>query len=485
MNRRDFAKAGLSVLGAPLLARANQTARPNIISIVTDDQARWSVGAYGNRESRTPNMDRLAREGARFANAFVATPVCSPSRASFLTGRHGTQVGITDQITLQEAEAGLGLPSSAITWPEVLRQHGYRTALFGKWHLGTQPKFHPRKHGFDYFFGSLAGSFSPMNPKLELHGRETQLQGASSDLVMDEALRFIDGNRERPFAASIHFREPHSPYAPMPAEDMAPFKDLDPTIPNVKGLDVAQVKQWHREYYASVHAVDRNLGRLFEKLDALGLAESTIVLFTSDHGYNIGHHGIRKKGKGVWITGPAHGSRRPNMFDTTITVPLLVRWPGVVRPGAVIDEHVSNIDTFASVLGLLGIGIPGGAKQEGMDFSPLLRGQKVAWRDTIFGQFDAHNDAVFHMRMVRTPEWKLVRHHQNSQLDELYHLGSDPDETENLYGQSAHAAVRDQLQQRLTAWQRMIDDPLLKEPRRTQVGRASDALSSRRETGTP
>src|SRR5438093_9374532 len=150
-----------SVLTLPSQNRQPQTraSQLNLISIVTDDQARWSVGAYGNRESRTPNMDRLAREGALFTNAFVATPVCSPSRAAFLTGKYGTQVGITDYITPLEARAGIGLPSATTTWPEVLQQHGYRTALFGKWHLGEQPQFHPHRHGFDYFFGSLAGSY--------------------------------------------------------------------------------------------------------------------------------------------------------------------------------------------------------------------------------------------------------------------------------------------------------------------------------------
>lgn len=471
--RARIALSALPLAALSLIAAAGSVAAPrgrevrepavrlNIISIVTDDQARWSVGAYGNRESRTPNMDRLAREGARFANAFVATPVCSPSRASFLTGKYGTQVGITDYIAPAEAQAGLGLPAETVTWPEVLQQHGYRTGLFGKWHLGTQPQFHPTRHGFDHFFGSLAGSFPPVNPRLELDGKETQMRGAGSDLVMDEALRFIEGSRERPFAALIHFREPHLSYTPMPEQDAAPFTDLDPTIPQTKGLDAAQVKRWHREYYACLHAVDRNLGRLLRKLDELGLADRTIISLTSDHGYNIGQHGIHTKGNGFWIAGGVQGPKRPNMFDTSISVPLLVRWPGVVKPGTVVAEHVSNIDTFASALGMLGLKGPDGVRQEGMDFSPLLRGERVAWRDAIYGQYDLHNAGLAYMRMIRTPEWKLVRHHQANLLDELYHLKDDPDETENLYARPAHAAVREQLQERLTAWQRSIDDPLL------------------------
>src|SRR6185503_11583792 len=137
-------------------------ARPlNLVSIVTDDQAAWSIGAYGNRESRTPNIDRLAREGARFLNAFASTPVCSPSRAAMLTGRFGTQVGITDYIEKKEGKAGAGLSPASLTWPMVLQRHGYRTGLVGKWHLGEKQESHPTRLGFDTFFGELGGAFKP------------------------------------------------------------------------------------------------------------------------------------------------------------------------------------------------------------------------------------------------------------------------------------------------------------------------------------
>jgi arylsulfatase A-like enzyme len=153
--------------------------RYNIISIVTDDQAHWTVGCYGNPEVRTPHMDRLGCEGAKFLNAFVATPVCSPSRVSFLTGLYGTQVGITDFLCRAEERAGLGLPESAITWPAVLQRHEYATALIGKWHLGTQPQFHPTRHGFNHFFGWLLTPQS-IDPLLEVEGQNRQLN------LMDE-----------------------------------------------------------------------------------------------------------------------------------------------------------------------------------------------------------------------------------------------------------------------------------------------------------
>lgn len=439
----------------------DSTERFNIISIVTDDQADWSIGAYGNRDSRTPNMDRLAREGALFRNAFVNTPVCSPSRVAFLTGLYGSQVGITDWIDPNEAKAGLGLPTNAITWPKILQRHGYITALVGKWHLGIQPQFHPTKHGFDHFFGFLAGGMTPMNPTLEANGQTREFKGAVSDLLMDDALEFVQVNRTRPFALLIHFREPHLPYTPMPEEDSAPFKNLDPTIPPSSPKDAVKIKQWTREYYAAIHAIDRNLGRLLNKLDELNLTRKTIILFTSDHGYMIGHHGLHTKGNASWISGPNQGKKRPNMFEESIRVPLIIRWPGVVKPKTEIHQTVSNIDTLPTILSMLNVSIPKNLKQNGVDFSPLLRGKKIEPHKELFGQYDLHNGGLAYMRMVRTDEWKLVRHYESISLDELYDLENDPGETKNLYDDPSRKKIREQLQLRLTKWQRSIDDPLL------------------------
>lgn len=450
-----------TLLGVLLGGAASSAERYNLVSIVTDDQGRWACGAYGNTEARTPNIDRLAREGARFLNAFVTTPVCSPSRAGFFTGRYGTQLGITDWIAPVEAEAGLGLPPEAVTWPEVLQKHGYRTALVGKWHLGSLPQFHPTRHGFDHFVGFLGGGNQPIDPTLEVEGKSQKLRGPLPDLLTDDALRFIEANQARPFALCLHFRAPHLPYGPVPAEDAAPFQDLDPAIPMAPGIDRDQVKKWTRDYYASIHSVDRNLGRLLRRLDELKLTERTIVLFTSDHGYMIGHHGLHTKGNAHWIAGGVWGPKRPNMFDDSLRVPLLIRWPGVVRPGTDIAEPVTNLDTFASVLGMLGLPLPAEAKHEGADFSPLLRRQKIPWRDAVFGQYDLHNNGLAYLRMIRTGDWKLVRHHHANFLDELYDLKNDPGETRNLYATPAHAGVRADLQQRLTDWQRSIDDPLV------------------------
>ncbi len=443
-------------------APAGESKPLNIIAIVTDDQARWSVGAYGNQEARTPNMDRLAREGALFKNAFVATPVCSPSRASFLSGRYGTQVNIRDWINPKEAAAGLGLPATALTWIEILKRSGYVTGLVGKWHLGNLPQFHPNRRGFDHFFGFLGGGNSPMNPTLDENGQSKKFTGSLPDILTDNALDFIRKNRAGPFALCLHFREPHAPYGPVPEADSKPFKDLDLTIPKYPGLPEKEVKKLTREYYASIHAVDRNLGRLLALLDELGLADNTIILFTSDHGYNIGHHGLHYKGNARWLVlGDMRDKARPNMFETSLAVPLLIRWPRVVRPGTQMGQLVSNIDTFASVLGMLKVKPPADYKQESMDFSLLLRGQKIPWRDAVFAQYDMHTGGTAHMRSVRTSRFHLVRQFLKNQPDELFDLAGDPDELANLYNDPKYRETREQLQHRLALWQQSIGDPIL------------------------
>ena len=405
--------------------------RPNVITIVTDDQAAWTLGCYGNRECPTPNMDRLARQGVRFTNAFVVTPVCSPSRASFLTGRYGTELGITDWINKPEMDAGVGLPDVP-TWPGILKQNGYATALVGKWHLGDQPRFHPTKHGFDHFFGFLGGGESPMDPGLEKGRKFQRFKGPIADLLTDDAIDFVQANADKPFALCLMLREPHLPYVPMPKEDAAAVANLDPTIPDAPYIDAKQVKDWTRKYYAAIHAADRNIGRLLDKLDELKLADNTIVLFTSDHGYCVGQHTLHTKGNASWIAGGVEGPKRPNMFEENIRVPLIIRWPGVAKPGGEIADAVTNLDTFATMLGMLGI--PSGdlvKQQRGVDFSPLLRGQSLPPRDAIFAQYDMHNGGFASMRMIRTSDWKLVRHQLTNGLNELYDLKNDPGETKN------------------------------------------------------
>lgn len=440
--------------------------RPNLIAIVTDDQGRWACGAYGNDDIHTPNIDRIGREGAIFTGAITATPVCSPSRATYFSGRWPTQVGITDYLHPDESDAGVGLAGPI--WPAALQQAGYRTALIGKWHLGTQSQFHPTNLGFDHFMGFLGGGNSPMDPTLEVDGQERQLKGPLPDLLVDDAIGFVRENRDGPFALSLHFRAPHLPYGPVPDEDMEHYRSLDPQLPQAQALDVEQVKRSTRAYYASISSVDRNVGRLLDVLDELHLTQNTWVIFTSDHGYNEGRHGVDTKGNAQWIAGGVRGPKRPNMWETSIRVPLLMRWPSVVKPGTSIDTPVSNLDMYRTVLGGLNVSLPDGCQADGIDYSPLLRGEEVAERNALFGQYDLHNGGLAYMRMIRTPQYKLVRHFHANQMDELYDLVNDPDENRNLIGRNRgeagkHAAAIQDLQRQLTQWQQAIDDPILRD----------------------
>jgi uncharacterized sulfatase len=440
---------------APLVAAKP---RPNIVFICTDDQAQWALGAYGNRDVKTPNLDRLAFGGAIFRNAFTVTPVCSPSRAALMTSRYPSELRIADWIDPNK-EPDLGLAPSAIVWPELLKGYGYDTMLAGKWHLGTRDHFHPTRQGFDTFFGFRDGGNRPIDPKLEVDGQVRQLQGSLPDLLVDRGLTFVAEHRDQPFLLSIHFRAPHTPYAPVPAQDSEPYRTLDPAIPDFPGLPAQRVKSIYREYYASVTSVDRNVGRLLTGLDRLGIRANTVVIFTSDHGYMIGQHGLWHKGNAAWLVEGKSGNR-PNMFDLACRVPLLIEWPGVIAPGTTIDHVVSNLDILPTIVDMAGLGVPANLQIRGRSLVPLLTNRSNPWDDTLFGQYDMHHYQTARMRMIRTPEWKLIRHLEPGGEDELYDLTRDPGELRNLAGSADedHKKHRQQLETRLATWMKQIGD---------------------------
>lgn len=438
--------------------------RPNILFIVTDDQAEWTLGSYGNADARTPHLDRLAREGVRFTNAFTPSPVCSPSRATLLSGRYGTEVGITDWLNPEENEAGMGLPPELTTWAEALQRAGYRTGLVGKWHLGSKPQFHPTRQGYEFFLGFLGGGNQPMNPQLWVGDEQRVFPGPEPDVMTDAALAFLREADPRPFALSLHFRAPHTPYGPVPEVDMAPFRDAAVAIPVFRGLDQAQVRQWTREYYASVHSIDRNIVRVLDALQQSGLDRSTVVIFTSDHGYNIGHHGLHTKGNGTWVAGGVNGPTMPNMFDTSLKPPFIVRGPGVKGDGRQVAEMITFEDVYPTLLSLAGVPMPADAPKHGRDLTPLLRGEPVSnWRDAVYGQYDIHHYAIAHLRMIRETGWKLVRSYGTTTKDQLFDLTSDPGELKNLWNVPEHRERRQAMERRLREWMRSYDDPLLGE----------------------
>jgi uncharacterized sulfatase len=349
---------------------------------------------------------------------------------------------------------------------QILRRAGYATGLIGKWHLGETAAHHPNARGYDYFLGFLTGGNTPMNPTLEVDKKTEKLKGSLPDILVDHAIEFVTKNKAGPFALQLNFREPHAPYAPTPAADAEPFKNIDIAVPKVDGLDAKKVQQLRREYYASVHSIDRNLGRLMESLEKLGLLENTIIVFTSDHGYMIGQHGLWHKGNAVWMVGPNVGVQRANMYDLVLNVPLIVRVPGG-RRGVVCEDIVDGIDMFPTLLELVGVSPPADYKHHGRDFSPAIRSATppatYVPRDAHFSQFDVHNGVgkagKASMRSVLTKEWHLIRQYEKNQPDELFDRANDPDELVNLYESAKHREIRDRLQSRLDAWMRSIDDP--------------------------
>ncbi len=459
------------VAGRGATGQAAETPRQNIVFLLTDDQAPWALGLSGHPHALTPHLDELFRSGAWLTNSFTVTPVCSPSRASLMTSRYGSELGITDWIK-PSTEGELGLPPESPTWPALLQEAGYQTALFGKWHLGSRAQFHPTRFGFDDFLGMLEGGAAPINPRLEVNGVAQAVQGFPPDIFTDEAIRWLRlRDTKRPFCVCVHYREPHSRWLPVRDEDWEPFATLDPEIPNPEypKLDVARVKKMTAEYLASVHSVDRNVGKLMEELRRQGIDENTIVIYSSDHGYNMGHNGVWHKGNGHWVlTDPPPATeniprgQRPNLYDNSLRVPTAIRWPGVIAPGTVIDGTVSNLDWFPTICELAGVEVPEGTLLRGRSLVPLFRGEATG-DNGFFAQYSTHHQSRTHMRAYRTPQWKLIRDFLNEGRDELYDLENDPAESTNLIG-SDEPAVREviaELDRRLRAAMAEINDPVL------------------------
>ena len=447
--------------------------RPNIVFIYTDDQAPRAVAAAGDKRFITPHIDSIFHQGAHLTNAFVTTPVCSPSRLGLISSRYGSELGVTDWIN-PRAEQSLGLAEKTATWPRLLAEAGYRTALVGKWHLGTMDRYHPTRFGYHEFMGIRTGGCPPKGARLEmLDGTVKQVDGYTCDVFTDHALDFIrrQHTRPHPFAISLHFRAPHAAWLPVRPEDWAPFKDLDPEIPKTiyDDIDVPKVKKWTREYLAAVKSVDRNVGRVLALLDELKLARQTVVIFTSDHGYNLGDHGTWFKGNAHWVRKPLPPKkwknipprRRPNMWDTSLKVPCAIRWPGVIKPGTRITQTISNLDWFPTLLAMAQVKLPPSITIRGRDFTPLLSGRAVPWNNDLYAEYSMHHGATTHMRVWRTPHWKYMKDFASPGREELYDLTRDPGENRNLADSTRpeHVRIKTRLAQQILKRMTLLKDP--------------------------
>ena len=428
---------------------------PNILFILTDDQGPWAMGCAGNTEVRTPNLDRLAAEGMRFESFFCTSPVCSPARASILTGRIPSQHGVHDFLhwgrympgaTADETRFLADMPTSA----SILAETGYATCLSGKWHLGygLEPQA-----GFERWHAMPYGGSDYYHPPLAENGEVVMHDGEyATDLYTDNALRFLDeaAGSEQPFCLHMHYTAPHSPWGreqhPVDLWDdyfhNCPFDatpdDPPPDFLSCETRDTAYRRSSLAGYYAALEAMDRNVGRLLDRLERHGLREDTLVVFMSDNGMNMGHHGLYGKGNASWPQ---------NMFDPSVKVPCLISRPGHVPAGKVNSDLLSQYDWLPTLLDYLGLqdALPAGLP--GRSFAPLLHGETLDGDSKPIVVFDEYGP----VRMIRTQEWKLVWRYPAGP-HELYHLAKDPDETRNLFDYRGNAEIVQSLRADLDAW---------------------------------
>lgn len=452
------------------------TTKPNILFILTDDQGAWALHCAGNSEIHTPNLDRLAAQGMRFENFFCASPVCSPARASLLTGTIPSAHGVLDWLrggnldrdrigpeltgdpygNFSDEHKAIQYLAGRITYTDLLAQNGYTCALSGKWHLGDSLT---PQHGFRYWYTLGRGGCCYYHPDIAEEGRLHFEHGRYvTDLITDKALEFLGKLAEKPepFYLSVHYTAPHAPWEAEhhPAEFIRMYEDCPfrstPDVPDHPDLTCEPVygtprrQEKLRGYYAAITAMDRSVGRLLDRLEEQGLAENTLVIFTADNGMNMGHHGIWGKG---------NGTRPMNMYDSSVKVPFLVRWPGRVPAGAVCDRMVSACDFFPTLLDLLGLDAQQIQHLPGVSFADALRGAPGDGRKSVV-IFDEYGP----VRMIRTREYKYI-HRYPYGPDEFYDLKADPGEEHNLIAEETFAPVILEMRRQMERWFNRYVDP--------------------------
>ena len=426
--------------------------RPNIVLILMDD-LRWDeLGCVGHPFVRTPHIDRIAREGVRYNNAFATTPLCSPSRASFLTGRYPHAHGIIDNVDRSE------LSHRLVTFPLLLQRAGYETGYVGKWHMGVDDS---RRPGFD-FWVSIKGQGTYNDPEINEDGRVAKVPGYVTDIFNDRAVAFLKRPRTKPFLLYLAHKAVHPDvtqfadgrlsdpssgifrpadrhrdlYADQPIPrrqnvtdrlDGKPalrrqIDDLPPLGPSTGTSD-----ETIRSRLRMLMAVDDGVGRIFEALEQIGKSDETLILFTSDHGYFYGEHGLSVE--------------RRLAYEEAIRIPLLMRYPRLIHAGQVLDPMVLSIDLAPTLLEIGGAPIPDDVR--GRSLLPLLDGRTWAPRHSFLIEY--FSDTVFPRvrnmgyHAVRTERWKYIHYNELAEMDEFYDLESDPFEMRNLIDEPAGA----------------------------------------------
>ena len=459
-------------LGFPRAGTRRAAGAPNVLFIMTDDQRQDAMSAYGNAILQTPNMDRIAAGGVRFTEAFVTNSLCAPSRASVLTGLYSHAHGVITNGGGPVYYNQPGLRPDQLTFVHLLRQAGYHTALVGKWHLPSPPV------GFDHWV-VFPGQGAYHDPVMIANGARIQFRGHADDVVGDQALEFLRTRpKDRPFCLLYQFKSPHRAW--MPAERFArAFDDVPIPLPRTyedrlagkpealkqaemaiadmpdfteRGVDPSlpfeerkrkNLEALVRNYYRVLLSVDENLGRVLDFLDREKLADDTVVVYTSDNGFFLGEFGLFDKRL---------------MYEPSIRVPLLVRYPARVKPVVNETHLVLNVDVAPTLLELAGVPAPGW--MHGRSLVPLLLGRSPAWRDAFLYEYYEYpaEHCARKNRGVRTDRWKLIHFWEQPEEWELYDLKTDPDETTNLAGRREHRATLDRLKRRLEELRREVGD---------------------------
>jgi arylsulfatase A-like enzyme len=429
--------------------------RPNIVFILVDD-IRWDAfGCMGHPWVKTPNVDRLAREGALFTNFFDTIPLCSPARASFLTGRYPHANGVTDNGNHN------ALSHQLVTWPRLLHDAGYETGFFGKWHMGNDDTPRP---GFDRWV-SFKGQGVYNNPALNIDGKPTKVDGYITDLLDKYAVEFIKQPRSKPFVLYLPHKSVHGPFTPAErhkglykndpvAEPTSADDDLSgkpavakmrPKVPPATGKAHAGTVRAQLECLTSI---DEGLGDILKALEDTKQLDNTFIMFTSDNGYFWGEHG--GLGDKRWA------------YDESIRLPLMIRYPKLIKPGTRIDALTLNIDIAPTALELAGVPLPsntqvkslGGLESpsimHGKSLLPLFRGDTSGWRTAILTEyFKDQNYQHPPWRSIRTDHWKLIHYPGEPTFDELYDVKTDPHEMKNVIKNPSAAESLKELQAEL------------------------------------
>jgi len=456
ISRRDFIKySSAGLLGSAFTfgtySCTPKGKKPNFVFFMTDDQ-RWDgMSCAGNPVIKTPNMDRIAEGGVRFTNMFVTTSLCGPSRASILTGKYVHNHGVRRN--------GMSLPMEQKTFLEILKEAGYETAFIGKWHNRDRAE----NRGLDYYFG-FKGQGRYKNPiASENFGPDTEYKGHVSDVLADHAIKYLEMEHEEPFCLLLWFKAPHRSWHPaerfkdlykdIKMPEPATFHDTYEGKPDaVKNADmkigdfkdVPDLDTFLKDYYRCIVGVDENVGRVLDALDKLGYEDNTVVLYTGDNGFFLGEH---------------HFFDKRLMYEESIRVPLLVKYPKMVKPGTTNEEMVLNVDFAPTILALAGAPIP--EAMDGENFKPLLRGKETLWREDFL--YEYYEYPAVHMvrknRGVRTKRWKYIHYFEEPQEFELFDLQNDPHEMHNLINDPAYKDILERLKARMIALRKELKDP--------------------------